>query len=72
MKPGLVYFKGSFRTFTEFREIQRGKNTGRVEVQLREARQHGKPPERSWAWATVKRIVSKDEIRRFPQCEPSA
>lgn len=36
LKPGWVWYekKGNFRPFTEFRQIQKGKNKGKIEVLL--------------------------------------
>lgn len=36
IKPGWLWYekKGSFRPFTEFRQIQKGRNKGKVEITL--------------------------------------
>ena len=55
---GLVFEpkRGHVRPFTEYREIRRGRNRGRIEIKIKVGR-------------ASKVIVDPDAIRRFP--EPS-
>jgi len=63
MKPGLVYLERGHKPFTEHRKIRRGRNKGRIEVQIRVIT----APETGWTIKTVKRIVDPDQIKRYPQ-----
>lgn len=65
-KPGLAYLyekSGGHRPFINHREIRRGKNKDCVEVQIRQTSQTGS----GWGMKTVKRIVTKDQIKRYPE-----
>jgi hypothetical protein len=59
MKPGLVNWRGNQKPFFESREIQRGRNKGKVEVEIR-------LPTRAGV-ATKKKIVHPASIRRWPE-----
>ena len=59
MQAGLVYTEKGFKSFTDWRLIQRGPRKGQVEVKICKACSTG--------IRYVKRIVSPDQIRRFPQ-----
>jgi len=61
MKSGLVFLENDcFRPFTSFREVSRGRNKGRIEVQIRKLYNSGEFIERP-------HIVDKDQIRRYPK-----
>jgi len=60
VKLGLVFLDNDcFRPFSRHREIRRGRNKGRIEVQIRKLYRSGEFIERP-------RIVDKDQIRRYP------
>lgn len=60
MKAGFVFIEKSFRPFTSFREIKRGRNRERIEVQIRYLKGNGEIVERA-------HIVDRDSIRRYPK-----
>ncbi|MBN2061419.1 MAG: hypothetical protein JW882_13485 [Deltaproteobacteria bacterium] len=59
MKAGFVSYNGKRKPFTFSREIRRGKNKGRIEVEIRLGTIKGIVPR--------KRIVNQDDIRRYPE-----
>ncbi len=61
-KTGFVEIAGNCRVFTTYREIQRGKRKGCIEVQVREPCCTGS----SWEMKNRKRVVEKEQIRSFP------
>ena len=65
-QPGAVYLyqkPHGDRPFDQFREITRGRNKGKIEVQVKII---SAPQGRSWYHKTVKRVVNKTQIRRYP------
>ena len=60
MKAGFVFLEKGFRPFTSFREIRRGRNRERIEVQIRYLKGDGEIVERP-------HIVDRDSIKRYPK-----
>ncbi len=58
MNPGLAFVEGKFKPILAAREIRRGRNRGRYEVEVRKVLGSG--------IKTVKRIVEKESVRRLP------
>lgn len=58
IKPGMVWLegKGMFRPFLQFREIRKGRNTGKIEITLP-------------AQPARKVLVDPSSIRRYPVVE---
>jgi len=59
MQTGLVYTDRGFKTFTDYRRIQRGPRRGMVEVCICRPVQAGVK--------YVPRVVHPDQIKRYPE-----